>query len=257
MSAQDLTNDEVIHFTQALITAGTPENDAISRSATARPFLTLLTTARGDLAQPLGESPEIANITQQLLDEDIKVHDVLARALNGALESGSLLFPQPGLGSACRNARGALYPQGLMITRKSYVEESGAAAQRQTLRETAQYAPVWAIVFGATTLGDVLDRWNASARRLGDLHRQRATLTGTQDDPRAADVLEARRRCIRIVDAIEGAMRLEGASADTLKTTFRAWQDAVNAATLRARPVAEGTAPAPGTPPATGTPPAS
>jgi len=255
MSAQDLTNEEVIHFTQALITSGTPENAAIARSATARPYLTLLDTARGDLAQPLGSSPEIASITQQLLDEDIKVHDVLARALSFALDSGALLFPSPGIGAACGNAKRGLYPEGLMITRKSYAEEAGAAAQRQTLRDAVQFAPVWAIAFGTTTLGDVLDRWNASARRLGDLHRQRAVLTGTQEDPTAADVLEARRRCLRIVDAIQNALRLEGVSADAVKTTFRAWEDAVHTATLRARPVADGTAPATGTTPATGTAP--
>ncbi|MFO0681748.1 MAG: hypothetical protein U0234_06845 [Sandaracinus sp.] len=241
MSVQDLTNEEVLHHTEAFVTAGRAENTAVSASVLARAYLPVLVRARGDLARPLGGSPEVARITQHLFDEDQRVHDPLARGVHAILSAGEDVLPSPGLGAGCGTLKRALFADGLSIIKKSYVETSGAVAARLRIRAEPNYAPMFAIAFETTTIGAIVDRWNASGQRIGELHRQRAALTGEETDPTAADVLEAKRLCIRIVDAIEGAMKLEGVAEDTRTTTFRGWNEAVHVATQRAKAVVTGT----------------
>lgn len=152
------------------------------------------------------ESPRLAEIRTESRTTDLR-HDALVRGLWNLLTALASLASDAKESDALLALRDHLIPEGVSITQRSYLEESGFAtltAARLTSDHRAALAKI------PTPWGSALDcveEWFARAARLGELEHERAEIESPAVVT-AADVLVARNEWVRVMNALRTNLAL-------------------------------------------------
>ena len=152
------------------------------------------------------EAPRLAEIRTVSRTTDLR-HDALVRGLWNLLTALAFLASDPKESEALLALRDHLIPEGVSITQRSYLEESGVAtltAARLTPDHRTALAKI-PTPWGSAL--DCVDEWFACAARLGELEHERAAIESPAMIT-AADVLAARNEWVRVMNALRTNLAL-------------------------------------------------
>lgn len=143
------------------------------------------------------------------------VHDRKTRGGYMVLTAYADGSDDPTLASECRALRDRIYPHGVDVVTWSYIDEAGEVRLSDARLTPEDRALLGRLPFDNGTLLDVHNARVAAGVELGMLECERATLT-TKDPnmPTRADVVRARNRWIRTVNAFLAALGLEEGLSD-------------------------------------------
>lgn len=268
MTAQAMSPRELLDATAGWAPAAAgasagPIRAFLESSGTAAMFLPMIDRFRAVLASEPADGTELARVTKQLGVADVD-HDTQGRFIVGMLiaysHSSDALIAE-----RANDIVLEFFPDGLSFIKLSFAEEAGRAVARDALLTAANRAllagfPI-ASSAGAATLEGELARLQALARALGELLRQRATLSSDGTLPSGQAVLDAKRELIRTVEllfqswqALDGAGLLDGTAQNYSKALRDDWHQRAttatrNAAARRSGAPAVTPSPTPQTPP--------
>lgn len=148
---------------------------------------------------------QLGLITESLSGHD-RVHDRKARGmfsiLNGLAESSD----DPAQVTTFLDLLARLYPQGLQVINRSYIDEAGAVVEMQRQVTDEMLTFMASVRVGSQTLADIYTSWVAAGMALGREARERARLQQamTKEGTAAADMdtRAPRQRWIRVVNAL-------------------------------------------------------
>jgi hypothetical protein len=156
-----------------------------------------------------GIAAEIARLTGELqtLGAD---HTRKARAFHNHLDALADATNDPERASHYRELKGFFLPQGLSITKRSYMEIAGATVEREQRAAPERMDQLENIRVGEYTLADVFRDWTAAGNAIGAHAQQRARLEASisRHGSVAAHASKARLRnkWIRALRLLIGAM---------------------------------------------------
>ncbi|MEC7526243.1 MAG: hypothetical protein VYE22_40555 [Myxococcota bacterium] len=213
MALKRLSVQEMVKFSGDLLSETSPQRAALETHPEAAILVARLQAAHEGLvaAQPPNDS-EIAELTEEITQLDLR-HDGLVRALEGRLTSEITLAEVADDGrdthDALRRARAVLFPDGLRVVRRSYVEQAGEAE----LREARMDEPVESLLRGmpihdGRELRDVYGELQEVATQLGALVKRRAELG--EEGEKVARTHQARYEWIRVVNALSHVLQMLG-----------------------------------------------
>ena len=213
MALKKLSVREMVKFSGDLLSETSPQRAALETHPEAAILVARLQAAHEGLvaAQPPNDS-EIAELTEEITQLDLR-HDALVRAIEGRLTSEIALAEIQSDGGdthdALRRARGVLFPDGLSVVRRSYIEQAGEAE----LREARMDEPVESLLRGMQShdgreLRDVYGQLQEVATQIGALVKRRAEL-GEQGE-KVARTHQARLEWIRVVNALSHVLEMLG-----------------------------------------------
>ncbi len=160
---------------------------------------------RGDMSALDTEHDSIARVLYHHLLAFIEMEEVNLVNDNGAGGDGADGNAQHRI-DALRVLFGRLFPNGLDIVRRSYLEEAGEVVARDQRLTQAERDLMAAIQVGNHTLADLYQRWHHAGSELGRKGHERALLKASlrhQGSATSRAVLrEARRQWIRTVTAL-------------------------------------------------------
>ncbi|MEP7123707.1 MAG: hypothetical protein ABJE95_22455 [Byssovorax sp.] len=137
-------------------------------------------------------------------------HDDLIRGLSGLLTALSYLTSDPALAARFLHVQSVLLPDGLDAVTKTYREESGQAALLESRLSPADVALLKKIKILDGTAWDAIKEWIDVGAKLGVLEDERGGLPQTSG-PAPADVVTARNRWIRTINAMRSVLDLVAA----------------------------------------------
>lgn len=214
MALRRLTTDEMVSSTTTWVTPGHPDRLALeSAPATAAlvPEMIESLDALGRTHFNNSVSLQLGKLSRTQKKIDIN-HDDVLRGIWHYLSAAAYLASNESQRENLLRIRNLLLPEGLVATQKSYRQEAGQASLAAA-RLTAQDKRLLArIPTMSGTLLDAVNRWFELAASLGQLDRERTTLSESQT-PAAGDALAARNRWIRVVQAIRAVLALSGDSS--------------------------------------------
>ncbi len=220
MSIHRLNASTMLAHSQAWI-----EDESLREQLTAHPLgaamMEKIAEAHSDLAHKQGERSATAQhldgLSESVTTLDAE-HDSCARALyyhivalvgmaevDAARDSAADGSGQRRL-AALRTLSARLFPEGLGIVRRSYLEEAGEVIARDERLTQAEHDLMAATPIGEHTLAELYQRWHRAGSELGRKSRERAMLRASLRNQGSATspavVLEAKRRWARTVAAL-------------------------------------------------------
>lgn len=213
MALKKLSVQEMVKFSGDLLSERSAERRALETHPEAAVLVSRLQAAHDGLvaAQPPNDS-EIAELTEEITQLDVR-HDALVRAIEGRLTSEIALAEaaegDSGTHDALRRARGVLFPDGLMLVRRSYIEQAGEAE----LRAARIDEPVEALlkemqIHDGRELHDVYGQLQEVATQIGALVKRRAELG--EEGEKVARTHQARLDWIRVINALAQVLEMLG-----------------------------------------------
>lgn len=168
-------------------------------------------------AQATNEVPELAaiRVEQQKVDN---VHDRRMRGGFTVLEGLEAIAPELGVEAATvATARVELFPDGLRMTRRSYVEEAAEVGFVEKRLSPATKALLAQVTLQGKPLRAYIDLWLDAARELGELDDKREKIEQklSLTKSKALTQREARNNWIGVVGMVRAA--IEADTADNLE----------------------------------------
>jgi hypothetical protein len=259
MAYKGMTTAEMITVSEPWTTAGTPARGVLEHFPEVAPLLPRLEAAhRALLVTQPQVSKTLATLAEQAAALDQR-HDGLGRALEALTTGFALAAPTVAEANALHALHDLLLPAGLSVVQRSYREEAGQVKLLAERLTPAAELELKALPLpGGKTVLDLVREWIQVGTRLGEVEDQRAQeqQAGAKGSS-PADIVLARNRWIRAVNAIVNVVALAEVPDDQRETVFAALWDAEKAADRRSGrrgttepPVAPGTPETPTTPPA-------
>lgn len=134
-------------------------------------------------------------------------HDDLIRGVSGLLTSLAYLTQDAELAARLLHLQSVLLPDGLDAVTKTYREESGQAALLESRLTPADVTLLKKIKLLEGTAWDAVREWMDVGAQLGALEDERSAIPATTG-PAAADVVAARNKWIRTINAIRAVLDL-------------------------------------------------
>jgi hypothetical protein len=155
-------------------------------------------------------SREVAAIQEKQSRLD-KRHDRKIRALFYLLNGLAEASDDPNEVAAFLEVRDELLPNGLSVTKESYLDEAGNVEIASKRISASSQGLLKKITLRRTTMWTLVEQWFAAGRELGALEHQKDRLEA-KPGGMAGEALRARNSWIRVVRHIESTLELEGAS---------------------------------------------
>jgi hypothetical protein len=212
MALKRLYTGEMVSLSAPLTKSDHPDRKILADIPATAALLPELDGAHGSLlstqVKPEAETRLAAIIkAEKILDVR---HDDLIRGLSGLLTSLAYLTQDPALAAGVLHVQSVLLPDGLDAVIKSYREEAGQAALLESRLSAADIALLKKIKILEGTAWDAIKEWMDVGARLGALEDERAGLPETTG-PAPADVVTARNKWIRTINAIRSVLDLVSA----------------------------------------------
>jgi len=238
MNLKILASREMVTLTDAWTEAQRPVFESIPEIKALYPKVVKVHVEVLHLKQEADAEEQIARLTEELEQLDDQ-HDQLIRALWGVLTANiehlqALQPPRTEQAEHLRSVRDRLLPERLSHVMKSYLEESGFAAQSlaqlsASFRETLGAVPMFS---GDSALELVL-RWVEVGSRLGDAARRRGQLKTVSAD--APSDFQCRVAWSQVVQRVLDLLEISDAPAASIAAIRNPVVEAVAAAERRAK----------------------
>jgi len=234
MSLKILSTGEMVTLSEPWTNKSSAPCAAIRAIPDLVPIAARVSEAHTELftTQPNVNQATVSALTDQALQLDSR-HDTLARSIYGLVTGFAEAAANADETRALLELRDVLFPEGLQGVNRSFREEAGATkllSQRLTREHRAalQKLPLP----GSRTVLDQVDEFLSVGKRLGEIEDRRAAeqmpggTTGT-------DVIRARNKWIRAVNALLSMAELVEMPADTYQLVFGPLRAAEKAAERR------------------------
>jgi len=237
-----MTFAELVSAT-ATVAGGGPPGDWFRASAVGRVFAAQFDAQRAVIVRAPAESTALGRLMQELAEEDA-IHDREVRFGVGLLEVIAEYHWHAETRVDAAMMQALLFPDGAALVNKSYAEEAGRGAARESVMSTEVRAklatfPVPTPPGGPAEMNAWMDtNLQPSSANLGTLLAARGA-TATGDTPTPAELLEAKRSFIATVTQIFATFRtIDSQLTPTDRVQLDAWRSSwseiVRAATKRA-----------------------
>ena len=188
-----------------------------------------------NLATALGDRRRLRATLDRLSADLAEIDDEFdssARALRGFLRAFAEVAVTPQLAEAYTDADSLLFPDGLAVTKRSYLDEHGVVLEIEK-RITADTRELLAATrIGTRSLADVYNQWIEAGKRLGEAARRRALLQSTtaqtSDHKPSIDTKEARLAWIQTVRVFLGVVDLLPLTDDERRSVLGQLRHAVD-----------------------------
>lgn len=234
MALKQLTTGEMLSLSEPWVSPG-PVRALLDGIAEARPVLPHVEAARRALLDTQFDptQPELQKLSEQAGALDAR-HDAQVGGIHALLGALAQLATDPARGEALLRLRDRLFPQGVSVVQHSYRDEAGQAELVEGRLTEADRALLRAVPVLSSTLGDVVARWQHTARELGRVEDRRvALLDEKRRGTRPADVVAARNQWIRAVNALLSALDLAAPDERTRLAILGALEASTKAAARR------------------------
>ena len=186
------------------------------------------------------EDEQLKEMSDRALALDAR-HDRLARGIDTVLEGNTLLLnADDQTAAALANLRDRLFPNGMSIVNRTYLEEAGEVELARERLDTEDRALLVQVPTMNENLQEMVDEWIRTGTELGNLERQRiraAEAATSAEGVSRSDVLAARNQWIRVVRAILAGLDLaEGLDERTLTLILQPLKVAVEKAAQKSAP---------------------
>ena len=212
MALKRLYTGEMVSLSGPLTRADHPDRRVLAGIPATAALLPELDSAHGSLlstqVKPEAQT-RLAAIIMAQRSLDVR-HDDLIRGVSGLLTSLAYLTPDAQLAARLLHVLSVLLPHGLDAVTRSYREEAGQAALLESRLTPADVTLLKRIKLLDETAFDAVKEWISVGAQLGALEDERAGLPETSG-PAAADVVTARNRWIRTVNAMRSVLDLVSA----------------------------------------------
>ena len=212
MALKRLYNGEMVSLSGPLTQADHPDRKILADIPATAALLPELDKAHRSLLstqiKPEAET-RLAAIIKVEKSLDVR-HDDLIRGVSGLLTSLAYLTRDPALAAGVLHVLSVLLPDGLDAVTRTYREEAGQAALLESRLSAADIALLKKIKILEGTAWDAVKEWMDVGAKLGALEDERAGLPATSG-PSPADVVTARNRWIRTINAMRSVLDLVAA----------------------------------------------
>ena len=212
-SLKEISAERMISISDAWLDPGR-DRTKFQRLTAGQGLLDLIQSARdGLVAARRKEDPtsrEVAAILEKQARLD-KRHDRKIRALFFLLNGLAEASDDPNEAAAFLMARDELLPNGLTVTKESYLEEAQNVDLASKRVSASSQGLLKKITLRRSTLWTLVEEWFVAGRELGMLERQKDRLEAAPGGS-AGDALRAKNMWIRVVTHIESTLVLEGAN---------------------------------------------
>lgn len=212
MALKRLYTGEMVSLSGPLTKADHPDREVLAGIPATAALLPELDSAHRSLlstqVKPEAQT-RLAGIIMAERGLDVR-HDDVIRGLSGLLTSLAYLTPDPDLAARVLHVLSVLLPDGLDAVTKSYREEAGQAALLESRLAPADVTLLKRIKILEGTAFDAVQEWISVGAQLGRLEDERGDLPETSG-PAPADVVTARNRWIRTVNAMRSVLDLVSA----------------------------------------------
>lgn len=213
MALKRLYTGEMVSLSGPLTKSDHPDRQTLAAIPATAALLPELDGAHGSLlamqVKPEAES-RLAVIIKAQKILDVR-HDDLIRGVSGLLTSLAYLTKDPELAARFQHLLTVILPDGLDAVTRTYREESGQAALLESRLTPADVALLKKIKILEGTAWDAIKEWMDVGAQLGALEDERSAIPATTG-PAAADVVSARNKWIRTINAIRAVLDLTGSS---------------------------------------------
>jgi len=166
-----------------------------------------------------GPAPTDHNTQRIALSKELaftdRRHDRLLRGMYLLLGALAELTDDPALRDRYLSTRKTMFPRGLSMNNRSYIEQAGAAEQSEHAVGAAERAVLNTIVLPGESfpLGVTFDAWVSAGKHLRTLENQRLALGGPvlAETLSPAARLAARQAAARLLNAVVDVLHLDGA----------------------------------------------
>jgi len=194
----------------------------------------------------------VATLSAKLTAADVH-HDRKVRGIHGLLTALAELCDEESDRVALLALRDVLFPQGVVITRRTYAEQTGAAEQAALALTEAQRSALAAIAAqpAAPTLAAAFDAYVSAARSLRSIENDRSEAQKAATPPTlsASIRLNDRNAAVRLLNALIDYVTLDGEAHPEVARVFldplRALEATADARTAPQAAAAELPKPAP------------
>lgn len=205
MGLRDLTTASMVTISGAWLDAERAR-PVFGRYARLAPWLEDVEVAHRGLydAQTGGRtvSPELATLNERAAALDA-LHDHIARGLHAVLTGlAELSCDRPAEASRFLGARNELFPSGLAIVNRSYLDEAGEASLRDARLSPSSQHLLRDVVVHAVSLEQHLSAWRAAADELGKVEADRAKRAKDENAQSIASLGKARLAWIGATNAL-------------------------------------------------------
>jgi DNA-binding TFAR19-related protein (PDSD5 family) len=212
MALKRLYTGEMVSLSGPLTKGDHPDRQVLAGIPATAALLPELDSAHGSLLSTQVKPEAQTRLAAIILAEkslDVR-HDDLIRGVSGLLTSLAYLTPDAELAARVLHVLSVLLPDGLDAVTKSYREEAGQAALLESRLTPADVALLKRIKLLEGTAHDAVKEWMSVGAQLGALEDERAGLPETSG-PAPADVVTARNRWIRTINAMRSVLDLVSA----------------------------------------------
>ena len=171
------------------------------------------------------------------------LHDRLLRGGYYVLTGLAELAPDEAGAARCLGARDRLYPGGLDMTRRTFLDQASAAEAVETRVTDDDRALFASVSLPGGTLAEVVAAWRAAGETLREADHRRAVLRKTAGGVAPSDLVAARNRWIRSVHMLVASLEYAELDDAARNRLLAALNEAEARADQRARRAA--TAPTP------------
>jgi len=202
MGLRDLTTASMVSITQAWVD---PERERSIFACYPRlaPWLADIEAAHAGLheVQDASKSPELVALNERASFLDAE-HDRKARGLYDVLTGLASLSDDRDRAASILTLREELFPNGLMIVRRSYLDQAGEASLLESRLGDGSRELLRNIVVDGTPLVMHVDRWLGAARELGEVEAVRVQLAKSEKASSATSLGKARQAWVSVVNSV-------------------------------------------------------
>jgi hypothetical protein len=225
MALKNMSMEEMLMISQAWVSPENPAREAIGGVPRLAGVLPDLEGAHAAMyaVTPKAQDPRKAEIARTAVEVDA-LHDRFARGIHGYLTEAAALDDS---GAELLALRDTLMPDGLAkVVQATYRGQAGYGRLLRERLTPALRAQLEALPLRRGNLLGPVESWLSAADRLGELEEERARLDTAQTPSTAQQVIDARNRWVRVVNAFESLAALADLDATTERLVFGPLRDA-------------------------------